>query len=46
MNFTETVTITVLAQESFDVHLEDEEGRAGPNHLASDVAVDSGQWCS
>ena len=43
MNFTETVTITVLAQESFDVHLEDDEGRVGPNHLASDVAVDSGQ---
>ena len=43
MNFTETVTITVLAQESFEVHLEDDDGPVGPNHLASDVAVDSGQ---
>ena len=43
MNFTETVTITVLAQESFDVHLKDDDGPVGPNHLASDVAVDSGE---
>ena len=43
MNFTESVVITVLAQESFDVHLEDDDGKVGPNHLASDVAVDSGQ---
>ena len=43
MNFTESVTITVLAQESFDVHLKDDNGRVGPNHLAPDVAVDSGQ---
>ena len=26
MNFTESVVITVLAQESFDVHLEDDDG--------------------
>ena len=43
MNFTESVSITVLAQESFEVHLEDDDGLVGPNHLASDVAVDSGQ---
>ena len=43
MNFTESVTITVLAQESFEVHLEDDGGRVGPNHLAADVAVDGGQ---
>ena len=43
MNFTESVTITVLAQESFDVHLKDDNGRVGPNHLSPDVAVDSGQ---
>ena len=43
MNFSETVTITVLAQESFDVHLMDDNGRVGPNHLSPDVAVDSGQ---
>ena len=43
MNFTETVTITVLAQESFDVHLEDDDGRVGPNHLSPDIAVDSGE---
>ena len=43
MNFTESVTITVLAQESFDVHLNDDNGPVGPNHLAEDIAVDSGQ---
>lgn len=43
MNYTESVTVTVLAQESFEVHLEDDEGRVGPNHLAADVAVDGGQ---
>ena len=43
MNFTETVVITVLAQESFDVHLKDDDGPVGPNHLSSDIAVDSGQ---
>jgi len=43
MNFTETVTITVLAQESFNVHLMDDDGRVGPNHLSPDLAVDSGQ---
>ena len=43
MNFAETVTITVLAKESFDVHLKDDDGPVGPNHLASDVAVDSGE---
>ncbi len=43
MNFTESVTITVLAQESFEVHLMDDDGRVGPNHLSPDIAVDSGQ---
>ena len=43
MNFTESVTITVLPQESFDVHLNDDNGPVGPNHLSSDIAVDSGQ---
>ena len=43
MNFTETVSIEVLPQESFDVHLADDDGRVGPSHLASDNAVDSGQ---
>lgn len=43
MNFTETVTIAVLAQESFDVHLMDDDGRVGPNQLSPDLAVDSGQ---
>ena len=43
MNFSETVTITVLAQESFDVHLMDDNGRVGPNQISPDIAVDSGQ---
>ena len=43
MNFTESVTITVLPQESFDVDLMDDDGAVGPNHLASDISVDSGQ---
>ena len=43
MNFTETVTVTVLAQESFEVHLNDDDGPLGPTYLANDVAVDSGQ---
>ena len=43
MNFTESVTITVLPQESFDVHLNDDDGPVGPNHLSQDIAVDSGQ---
>ncbi len=43
MNFTESVTITVLAQESFDVHLKDDDGPVGPNQLSQDIAVDSGQ---
>ncbi len=43
MNFTESVTITVLAQESFDVHLNDDEGPVGPNQLSPDIAVDSGE---
>ena len=43
MNFTESVTITVLAQESFDVHLKDDNGPVGPNQVAPDIAVDSGQ---
>ena len=43
MNFSETVTITVLAQESFDVHLMDDNGRVGPNQLSPDISVDSGQ---
>ena len=43
MNFTESVTITVLAQESFDVHLNDDDGPVGPNYLSPDLAVDSGQ---
>ena len=43
MNFSETVTITVLAQESFNVHLMDDAGRVGPNHLSPDIAVDSGE---
>ena len=43
MNFTEIVSITVLAQESFDVHLEDDIGRVGPSALASDYSVDSGE---
>lgn len=43
MNFTETVSIEVLPQESFDVHLSNDNGRVGPSHLASDNAVDSGQ---
>jgi len=43
MNFTETVTIAVLAQESFDVHLMDDDGRVGPNQLSPDLAGDSGQ---
>jgi uncharacterized membrane protein len=43
MNFTEIVSIEVLPQESFDVHLEDDDGRVGPSHLSSDNAVDSGQ---
>ncbi len=43
MNFSETVTVTVLAQESFDVHLMDDNGRVGPNQLSPDIAVDSGQ---
>ena len=32
-----------MPQESFDVHLKDDDGPVGPNHLASDVAVDSGE---
>ncbi len=43
MNFTESVTITVLAQESFEVHLNDDNGPVGPNQLSPDLAVDSGQ---
>lgn len=43
MNFSEVVTISVLPQESFEVHLKDDDGDVGPNHLSSDVAVDSGQ---
>ena len=43
MNFTETVSIEVLPQESFEVHLSDDDGRVGPSHLASDHAVDSGE---
>ena len=43
MNFTESVTITVLPQESFDVDLMDDDGAVGPNHLASDISADSGQ---
>ena len=43
MNFTEVVTIEVLPQESFEVHLSDDDGRVGPSHLADDHAVDSGQ---
>jgi uncharacterized membrane protein len=43
LNFTESVTITVLPQESFDVHLMDDDGRVGPNQLSPDVSVDSGQ---
>jgi len=43
MNFTESVTITVLPQESFDVHLMDDDGPVGPNQLAPDIAVDSGE---
>lgn len=43
MNFTEIVSIEVLPQESFDVHLADDDGRVGPSHLSSDNAVDSGQ---
>ena len=43
MNFTESVTITVLAQESFDVHLMDDDGPVGPNQVSPDIAVDSGE---
>ena len=43
MNYTESVTMTVLAQESFDVHLMDDDGRVGPNQLSPDISVDSGQ---
>ena len=43
MNFTETVSISVLALESFEVHLKDDGGRVGPSHLASAISVDSGQ---
>jgi len=43
MNFTETVTIEVLPQESFDVNLLDDEGPVGPSQLADDISVDSGQ---
>lgn len=43
MNFTESVTITVLAQESFDVHLMDDDGRVGPNQVSPDISVDSGE---
>ena len=43
MNFTESVTITVLAQESFEVHLNDDDGPVGPNQLSPDIAVDSGE---
>lgn len=43
MNFTEMVSIKVLPQESFEVHLSDDDGKVGPSHLASDSAVDSGE---
>lgn len=43
MNFTESVTITVLPQESFEVHLMDDDGPVGPNQLSPDISVDSGQ---
>lgn len=43
MNFTETVSIEVLPQESFDVDLLDDDGRVGPSQLADDISVDSGQ---
>ena len=43
MNFTETVSIEVLPQESFNVDLLDDDGPLGPSQLADDLSVDSGQ---
>ena len=43
MNFTETVSIEVLPQESFDVNLLDDDGPVGPSQIADDISVDSGQ---
>ena len=43
MNFTETVSIVVLPQESFTVEVTDDDGPLGPSQLADDISVDSGQ---
>lgn len=43
MNFTETVSIEVLPQESFTVDVYDDDGPLGPSQLADDISVDSGQ---
>jgi uncharacterized membrane protein len=43
MNFTETVTITVMPQESFTVDLSDDDGPLGPSQTAAPISVDSGQ---
>lgn len=43
MNFTETVSIVVLPQESFTVDVYDDDGPLGPSQLADDISVDSGQ---
>ena len=43
MNFTETVTVTVMPQESFTVDLSDDDGPLGPSQTAAPLSVDSGQ---